>query len=103
MAEMKTDASALSAEAANFDRIASELTTVINGVEHTGGELAGHWKGSAGSAAQQALGRFHEAGQAQIKALADIHEKISQAGIQYSRTSDEQTSALQSQASNMGF
>jgi WXG100 family type VII secretion target len=100
---MKTDASALSAEAANFDRIATELTTVINGVEHTGGELAGHWTGQAGTAAQQALARFHEAGQAQIKALADVHEKISQAGVQYSRANEEQASALQSQASNMGF
>jgi WXG100 family type VII secretion target len=103
MAEMKTDAAALSAEAANFDRIASELTTVISGVEHTGGELAGHWTGAAGSAAQQALARFHEAGQAQIKALNDIHDKIHQAGIQYTRANEEQASALNSTAGNMGF
>lgn len=100
---MKTDAASLGAEAANFDRISGELKTVITGVEHTGGELAGHWTGAAGSAAQAALTRFQEAGDAQIKALNDIHEKISQAGIQYSRTSEEQVSALQSQASNMGF
>jgi WXG100 family type VII secretion target len=103
MAEMKTDAAALSAEATNFDRIAGELQGVIKGVEHTGGELASHWTGQAGSAAQQALQRFQEAGDAQIKALTDIHEKISNAGVQYSRANEEQASALQSSAGNMGF
>ncbi|CDO86019.1 type VII secretion protein EsxB [Mycobacterium triplex] len=103
MAEMKTDASTLSAEAGNFDRIGGELQGVIKGVEHTGGELASHWTGQAGSAAQSALQRFQEAGNAQIKALTDIHEKISQAGVQYQRANEEQASNLQSTAGNMGF
>src|ERR1700730_14432697 len=97
MAEMKTDAATLSAEASNFDRISGELERVIRGVESTGGELAGHWRGQAGAAAQQAMQRFHEAGQAQIKALTDIHTNISQAGIQYSSADDEQASSLGSE------
>jgi WXG100 family type VII secretion target len=97
MAEMKTDAATLSAEASNFDRISGELQRVIASVESTGGELASHWTGQAGTAAQQALGRFHEAGQAQIKTLTEISGNISQAGIQYSKADDEQASSLSSQ------
>jgi hypothetical protein len=37
------------------------------------------------------------------RALTDIHEKISQAGVQYSRANEEQANALQSSAGNMGF
>jgi WXG100 family type VII secretion target len=97
MAEMRTDSAALSAEAANFDRISSELQRVIAGVEQTGGELASHMQGQAGTAAQQALVRFHEAGQAQIKALGDISQNIHQAGVTYQRADDEQASSLSSQ------
>jgi WXG100 family type VII secretion target len=97
MAEMRTDAAALSAEASNFDRISSELQQVISTVESTGGELASHWRGQAGQAAQQALGRFHEAGQAQIKALSEISSNIHNAGVQYSKADDEQAGSLSSQ------
>ncbi|WP_430623699.1 WXG100 family type VII secretion target [Mycolicibacterium sphagni] len=94
---MRTDSAALGAEAANFDRISNELQQVIRGVESTGGELAAQWRGQAGQAAQAALLRFHEAGQAQIKALSDISTSISQAGIQYSSADDEQAGSLSSQ------
>lgn len=94
---MKTDSAALRAEASNFDRISNELQQVIRGVESTGGELAGQWRGQAGAAAQQALLRFHEAGQAQIKALGEISNNISAAGIQYSTADDDQASSLSSQ------
>jgi ESAT-6 family protein len=97
MAEMRTDAATLSAEASNFDRISSELQRVISGVEQTGGELASHMVGQAGTATQQALTRFHEAGTAQIKALGDISQNINQAGIHYQRADEEQASALSSQ------
>src|ERR1700735_1609276 len=97
MAEMRTDAAALSAEAANFDQISGELQRVIAGVEQTGGELSSHMVGQAGTAAQQALARFHEAGQAQIKALNEISGNIHGAGIQYSKADDEQASSLSSQ------
>jgi WXG100 family type VII secretion target len=97
MAEMRTDAAALSAEAANFDRISGELQRVIGTVESTGGELASHMVGQAGTATQQALLRFHEAGTAQIKALTDISQNIHHAGIQYQKADEEQSSALSSQ------
>jgi WXG100 family type VII secretion target len=97
MAEMKTDAATLRAEAANFDRISNELQQVIRGVESTAGELAAQWRGQAGTSAQQALQRFHEAGQAQIKALTDISANIQTAGIQYSTSDEEQASSLTSQ------
>jgi WXG100 family type VII secretion target len=97
MAEMRTDAATLSAEAANFDQISGELQRVIAGVEQTGGELSSHMVGQAGTAAQQALVRFHEAGQAQIKALNEISSNIHGAGIQYSKADDEQASSLSSQ------
>jgi WXG100 family type VII secretion target len=97
MAEMRTDAATLSAEASNFDRISSELQSVIKTVESTGGELAGHWRGQAGVAAQQALLRFHEAGSAQISALNEISTNISTAGIQYDAADDEQSSSIASQ------
>lgn len=94
---MRTDTATLSAEASNFDRISGELQQVIGQVESTGGELASHWRGQAGTAAQQALVRFHEAGQAQIKALGDISQSIHGAGIEYSKADDEQASSLSSQ------
>ncbi|OBI59765.1 WXG100 family type VII secretion target [Mycobacterium sp. E796] len=97
MAEMRTDAATLSAEASNFDRISGELQQVIGTVESTGGELASHWRGQAGTAAQQALQRFHEAGQAQIKTLSEISNNIHSAGIEYSKADDEQASTLSSQ------
>lgn len=97
MAEMRTDAATLSAEAANFDRISGELKGVIASVESTGSELAAQWTGQAGTAAQGALARFHEAGQAQIAALNEISTNISQAGVQYSSSDDEQAGSLSSQ------
>lgn len=94
---MQTDAATLSAEAANFDRIAGELKAVISGVESTGAELAGGWEGQAGTAAQEALVRFQEAARAQESQLIDISSNISQAGIQYTSSDEEQAGSLSSQ------
>jgi len=94
---METDAATLSAEAQNFDGIAGELKAVIQGVESTGAELAGGWKGQAGTAAQQALVRFQEAARAQERQLMEISTNISQAGIQYTSADDEQAGSLSSQ------
>jgi WXG100 family type VII secretion target len=66
-------------------------------VESTAGELAAQWRGQAGMSAQQALQRFHEAGQAQVKALTGISESIQGAGIQYTSADEEQASSLSSQ------
>ena len=94
---MQTDAATLSAEAANFDRIAGELKAVIQGVESTGAELASKWQGQAGKAAQGALVRFQEAARAQESQLIEISSNISQAGIQYTSADDEQAGSLSSQ------
>lgn len=94
---METDAATLSAEAQNFDGIAGELKAVIQGVESTGAELAGVWQGQAGTAAQKALVRFQEAARAQESQLLEISTNISQAGIQYSSSDDEQAGSLSSQ------
>jgi WXG100 family type VII secretion target len=102
MAEnITTDATTLSKEAANFDRISGSIQQAIKSVESTGGSLASHWTGQAGSSAQQALARFHEAGLAQVKALTDIHESISHAGIQYQQTNEEHSQNLQAAADQM--
>ena len=94
---MKTDSATLSAEAANFDRIAGELKAIISGVESTGTELAGGWQGQAGTAAQEALVRFQEAARRQESQLMDISSNVSQAGIQYSSADEEQAGSLSSQ------
>ena len=94
---MQTDAATLSAEAANFDRIAGELTAVIQGVESTGAELFSKWQGQAAKAAQGALVRFQEAARAQESQLIEISSNISQAGIQYTSADDEQAGSLSSQ------
>ena len=61
---MNTDVAVLAKEAANFERISGELQGVIGQVESTAGALAAQMVGAAGTAAQQALVRFHEAGAA---------------------------------------
>ncbi|OBA77134.1 type VII secretion protein EsxB [Mycobacterium sp. 1554424.7] len=97
MAEMRTDAATLSAEAGNFDKISGELRAVMGQVEQTGGELAQHFRGPAGVAAQEALARFHEKAQNQSRVLDEIVSKISGAGIQYTTADDDATSTLASQ------
>ena len=94
---MQTDAATLSAEAANFDRIAGELKAVIQGVESIGAEFAREWQGQAATAAQEALVRFQEAARAQESQLIEISSNISQAGIQYTSSDDEQAGSLSSQ------
>jgi WXG100 family type VII secretion target len=100
MGEMSTSAPALKAEATNFDRIGGELTQMMGQVEATAGELASHVKGQAGTAIQQALARFKEKQQQSIAVLNEIQTNISQAGIQYEKADDEQSSSI---ASEMNF
>jgi WXG100 family type VII secretion target len=96
MAQMNTDAAVLAKEAANFERISGELKGVIAHVESTAGSLAGQWQGQAGTAAQAALVRFHEAAQQQIQQLNDISANIHTSGTQYTSTDEDQTSTLTS-------
>ena len=70
---MNTDAAVLAKEAANFERISGELKGVIAQVESTAAAaLAARWQGQAGTAAQAALVRFHEAAARQMQELNDI-------------------------------
>jgi WXG100 family type VII secretion target len=92
---MNTDAAVLAKEAANFERISGELQGVIAQVEATAGALSSQMVGQAGTAAQQALIRFHEAAAQQIQQLTDISANIHTSGTQYTATDDDQASALQ--------
>ncbi|KUI05379.1 MULTISPECIES: WXG100 family type VII secretion target [Mycobacterium] len=91
---MNTDVAVLAKEAANFERIGGELQAVIGQVESTAGALSAQLIGEAGSAAQAALMRFHEAAVRQVQALNDISANIHSAGAQYAATDSDQSAAL---------
>lgn len=93
---MNTDAAVLAKEAANFESISGELKGVIAQVESTGGALAAQMVGQAGTAAQAALMRFHEAAARQVQELTDISANIHTSGTQYTTTDDDQASTLTS-------
>ncbi|MCF6388877.1 WXG100 family type VII secretion target [Mycobacterium sp. MBM] len=96
MAQMNTDAAVLAKEAANFESISGELKGVIAQVESTGGALAAQMVGQAGTAAQAALMRFHEAAARQVQELNDITSNIQTAGMQYTTADDDQAANLTS-------
>ena len=91
---MNTDVAVLAAEASNFDTISGELKGVMSHVESVGGALAAAMVGDAGSAAQAALTRFHEAAIQQQQELTDISNNIHTAGVQYSSADEDQASSL---------
>ncbi|GAA2548571.1 WXG100 family type VII secretion target [Mycolicibacterium diernhoferi] len=93
---MNTDAAVLAKEAANFESISGELKGVIAQVESTGGALAAQMVGQAGTAAQAALMRFHEAAARQVQELNDISANIHTSGTQYTATDDDQAATLSS-------
>lgn len=98
MTSMNTDTEVLASEAANFDRIAGELTGVKTHVDAVAGQLATHMKTpEAGMAAQAALTRFDEAMTQQLKELADISSNIQTAGVQYAAGDADSASSLSSQ------
>lgn len=96
MAGMNTDTAVLAKEAANFERISGELQSVMAQVESTGATLASQLQGQAGTAAQAALQRFHEAATKQVQELNDISQNIHHSGLQYTSTDDEGASSLSS-------
>lgn len=96
MAAMNTDAAVLAKEAANFERISGELKGVIAQVESTGSALAAQMVGQAGTAAQAALARFHEAAAKQVQELNEISSNIHTSGTQYTSTDDDQAGTLAS-------
>jgi len=91
---METDSAVLSREAGNFDKIAGELKAIISAVESAGADLAAGWQGQAGTAAQQALVRFKEAGDKQEKELADISTDLAGSGIEYDAEDDQEAGGL---------
>lgn len=94
MAAMNTDVAVLASEASNFDTISGELKGVMSHVESVGGALAASMVGEAGTAAQAALTRFHEAAIQQQQELTDISNNIHTAGVQYSSADEDQASSL---------
>ncbi|KRD07738.1 type VII secretion protein EsxB [Mycobacterium sp. Root265] len=96
MAQMNTDAAVLAKEAANFESISGELKGVIANVESTGGALAAQMVGQAGTAAQAALLRFHEAAARQVQELNDITQNIQTSGTQYTSADDDNAATLSS-------
>ncbi|WP_343601579.1 WXG100 family type VII secretion target [Mycobacterium sp.] len=96
MAQLTTDTAVLVHEAANFERIAGELKTVIAKVEQTAGDLDGHWQGTAAQAAQRAIRRFQQAADAQIRELNAISTDVHTAGARYAATDGEQAGGLAS-------
>ena len=98
---LRTNTSALATEAANFERIAGELKSVIAKIESTGAEFDANWKGETADAVKQALKRFSEAATGKTQELNDIAAKIHSAATQYDTTDDERATALQA-AMNLG-
>ncbi|MCT7661234.1 WXG100 family type VII secretion target [Mycobacterium deserti] len=96
MAQMNTDAAVLAKEAANFERISGELKGVISHVESTAGALSAQMVGQAGTAAQAALMRFHEAAARQVQELNDISANIHTSGMQYTTTDEDQAGSFAS-------
>lgn len=94
MAELTTDAQALSEAATSFDRISSELKSAISQVDAAAGALAGALSGPEGDAAQAAFVRFRDAANKQIQELNTISENINQSGVQATDTA---------RPSSMGF
>jgi WXG100 family type VII secretion target len=95
MAEpMKTDAAALNQGAEAFGSVHQSLTQVRSNVDTTAGELAQHVVGRTGTAIQQALTRYNEKAEAQLKVLQEIQENIRAAGGHYEKADDEASSGM---------
>ncbi|WP_299565306.1 WXG100 family type VII secretion target [uncultured Mycolicibacterium sp.] len=100
---LSAEVAALAKEAGNFERIATELKALIGYVENTAASLGMNMSSSgAGTSAQQALQRFHEAAMRQKQQLDEISANIHNAGVQYTTTDDDQAGALAS-SMNLGF
>jgi len=84
MSLVNADTPQLMAEAANFDRICGELSSVLAQVESTAASLQASMNSEgAGASAQSALLRFNEASNQQIRLLNDISQNIHTSGTAY--------------------
>jgi WXG100 family type VII secretion target len=93
-----TETAAMQTEAGNFDRIAGELTAVMNQVGMTAAGLAASLQGeAAGPAAQAALTRYEEAARQQTQLLTEISHNVQQGGVQYDTVEMDNAEALAQQ------
>jgi WXG100 family type VII secretion target len=97
MDPLRTETAAMQTEAGNFDRVAGELTTVMNQVGMTAAGLASTMQGAAGMAAQAALTRFEEAARQQTQLLTEISQNVQQGGVQYDTADFDASEALANQ------
>ena len=72
-ADMKTDPAASAANAANFDRITSDIAQVGRQIETTGSEIAVHLQGAAGTQVNASLQRTSDNMRA---ALHELHQAL---------------------------
>lgn len=92
---LTTETAAMQTEASNFDRIAGELTTVMNQVGMTAASLAAALQSEgAGTAAQAALTRFEEAARQQTQLLTEISQNVQHGGVQYDTADFDNSEAL---------
>ena len=93
MAEMRTEAATLNAEAQNFDRIAQDLGKEKQTVDSTGSSLAGTWQGQAATAFTNAYLEFNADFTKVIQALNNLGDKLRVAGVNYNTTEEANQSA----------
>lgn len=90
---LEADVASLTTEAGTFDRIAGDLTGVRAHVETIAAAAQQNMNSpAAGVALQQALMKYHEASDQQIRLLTDISENIHTSGIQYDTTDVDNSS-----------
>jgi hypothetical protein len=75
-ADMKTDRAASAADAANFDRLTSDITQVFRQIETTGSEIAVHLQGQAGTQVNSSLQRTSDNMRAALHELHGALESI---------------------------
>ena len=87
-ADMKTDRAASAADAANFDRLTSEIAQVFRQIETTGSEIAVHLRGQAGTQVNGSLQRTSDNMRAALRELNGALEAIS-ASAQYNSPNEQ--------------
>jgi WXG100 family type VII secretion target len=93
-APLNTDTAVLAQGAEQFHSVNVGLRQEISKVESSASELMAHWRGAAGSAAQEAFIRFQEAAVNQTKVLDEIATNIHGAGVGYAGQDDDQAGVL---------
>ncbi len=87
-ADMKTDPAASAANAANFDRLTSEIAQVGGQIETTGSEIAVHLRGQAGTQVNASLQRTSDNMRAALHELHQALQAIS-ASSQYNAPNEQ--------------